>query len=235
LPLHHQPVIVMSDAIIYFGAPAKNQDSAPAELRSRGLNYLRASPSSIDVNVTLEYRQPGFTLYKNNLPAFIKAARHKAGVSSRKPIYHAEPHTTVPPFMANPRIIWSYNNKLTPEQIDQKKRIHSAKETQIKGRLAFEAMHGGPQWWRGLKDDNPVTVTASNSTNMNMAGYVTYTVLNRLVDQFFRVNQYPAFKRNNKEDVMAFLFNYMNPSDDNKDVILEDGTVRTFWVYPDSS
>jgi hypothetical protein len=217
--------IIMSAATIYFGAPVSNANTASEEMKAMGLDYLRASPSSIAMTVRLEYKQPGFTLYKENIPAFIKAAKEAKPVSSRSSIYHTlKNHTTVLPTMKHPMIIWSYNNKLSPEQIEQKKTMFGAHETQVRGKFALIGRMANAQWWTDLKADNPVTVTPSNSSNMNMSGFVTYTILNRLADQVLRSNQYPAFKTNDKQDVSKFLISLLEP-DSSKDVTTIDGEV----------
>jgi hypothetical protein len=194
----------MSNAIVYFGAPTKDANSVGEEARNLGLEFLRESPSRVNTTVALQYIQPGHAIYKRFLPTFIKYAKEKVRISTRVPPYHPINHTILPPFVKLPVLIWSYNHKMAPEQIDVIKNDFEAQETSVKNKMAFRAPVKSSAWLTKLMDTKPILVTPSGGNEINISSFFTYLALGRIIDAFSRTNQYAAFPDNDKAHVGRF-------------------------------
>jgi hypothetical protein len=215
-------------SVVYFGAPAKSTSSVSEEIKSLGLNYLRQSPSNVVIQTAIEYAQPGYAVYKAFIPSFIKAAKENKAVSTRSSIYQPVAHTTVPAFIKNPKIIWSYTCQLSPQEIDVKKEKFGCTETKAKGRLAFAAVWKDQAWWEMLKNENNINrQTPANIDCLNMQAFSSYIIIWRMLDAVLRVNQYSAFKTNDKADVgeikLGIRDSYIS-STTPVDVDMDDGT-----------
>jgi hypothetical protein len=227
----------MSQAIVYFGAPTEDANSTSEEAKALGLEFICESPSKVNTTVALDYKQPGYVIFKAFLPKFIYVAKNSTAtapirISTRTPPYHPVSHTTLPPFVKLPTLIWSYNNKLNPEQIDEVKTKFGAIETVAKGKLAFKAPIQDATWLKLLKEGSPVQVTPSGTGEINLASFSTYLVLGRLIDLFCRTNQYPAFKDHDKSHVGRFRIRLQEPDVTSiADVTLDNGdTVRMEYL-----
>jgi len=187
----------MPSSVIYFGAPVKGKKAVPPDVRSLGLDLLPAAPSQVVVEVANQYSQPNFSIYANSLSLHVIAAAEKRTVSLNESIYQNYGHTHTPGFEIVPNIIWSYNYALSPEQKNEVKVKFDAAETEAQGKTAFTRKWKDSAWWGDLKKEGSINRhTATNSTNMNMAGFTYYTISLRIIDQFMRVNRYAAFKDN---------------------------------------
>jgi hypothetical protein len=216
-------------ATIYFGAPAKSLNTVGKEIRALGLEYDPESPSKVPITAAVDYIQPGYALFKTYLATHVKAASEKIAISTRQSIYHPTKHNQIVPILPAPKIIWSYTSALTPEMIDDKKNKFNAKETKARGKVAFEATFNGTgTWWTDLKSENGLNRnTPSTSTNMNISSYIMYIFALRLMDAVLRVNQYPAFKTNDKTDISRMTIG-VDPAEKWKQVdvetLMDDGS-----------
>jgi len=190
----------MPNAIIHFGAPIKGKKAVPVEVRNLGLSLLPAAPSQVVVDVANQYSQANFSVYKNALSLFVVAASEKKTVSLNESIYQQIDHTHVPDFARVPKIVWSYNYALSPDQKNEVKQKFDAAETETQGKVAFTRIWKSQTWWDELKKEGSINRhTPTNSTNMNMAGFVHYMIIYRIIDQFMRINQYSSFKDNSDQ------------------------------------
>jgi predicted component of type VI protein secretion system len=190
----------MPNAIIHFGAPVKGKKAVPVEVRNLGLTLLPSAPSQVVVDVANQYSQANFSVYKHALSLFVVAASEKKTVSLNESIYQQINHTHVPDFLRVPKLIWSYNYALSPDQKNEIKIKFEATETETQGKVAFTRVWKDQTWWNLLKAEGSINRhTATNSTNMNIAGFVHFMIISRIIDQFMRINQYSSYK-DNKDD-----------------------------------
>jgi len=221
----------MSQPVIYFGAPVKNKKAVPPEIRSLNINLLPVAPSRVNIDVAVQIAQPGYSLYKNALPLYVKSAFEEVAVPTSTPIYYQPDHFHVPTFHWIPDIIWSYNYELSPDKITDIKTRFEAKEAQTShGKQAFIRKWKDQDWWNKLKAEvNVNRQTPSTSTTMNMNSFVHYVVILRTIDWFMRINQYSTFKTSSdKESFLAGNFGYSGLSDKAKsyDEWNDEGTMK---------
>jgi len=191
---------------IHFGAPVKNEKSVPKEISALGLNFLPTSPSSVNMTVVNHFVQPGHALYKNFLPSHMKCAKSRIYLSTRVPPFHPIEESELSPAFDAPTMIWSTGTKLDAERIAQYKVDYGVKETQARGKLAFEMKYDATIWQKVKTEVNPITTTPTNTTNVNVAGMRVLFLLHKLVTQFFKTNQYPAFFDNDKSHVAPWCY-----------------------------
>jgi hypothetical protein len=222
-------------ATLYFGAPVKPNQSAHKEAIDQGLDLLRASPSEVVVTCYKTYKQPGHTIFANNLPAFLKIGEEPTLVlSSRVPIYHPLTSKTTSPTMKNPVIVFSFDRGLNSDQIDEICKTTGSVESKSGNKLSFRHLYSDAALFKTVLDlkPKPKYITPTGTTEMNIAGYRVYLFLHRLFDAFMRNNQYPGFLTNSKEDVAAWgNFNLMVGRADAKivSVTVDDRPVREVW------
>jgi hypothetical protein len=194
-------------ATLYFGVPVKPNQSAHKEALDQGLDLLRASPSEVVVTCYKDYKQPGHTIFANNLPAFIFISNNPTTrISSQNPIYYPLASKTVSPTFKKPVIVFSFNRSLNSDQIDEIVKETMSVESQSGKKLSFRHQYSDPSVFKKVLDvlPGPLYTTQTGTTEMNIAGYRIYLFLHRLFDAFMRCNQYPGFRTNDKGDVAAF-------------------------------
>jgi hypothetical protein len=206
-------------ATLYFGAPVKAKGTASKEVLDLGLDYLRASPSEIAVTTIRTYNQPGYTLYKANLPAFIYLGSAPGSrISSRRPIYFPLTHKDVSATITPVTISFSFSQQKSPEQIAEIIAQTGATESQLGNKLIFKIKSGPGVVAKvtGLRPA-PITVTQTGTDTMNLKGYRIYGFLHRLFDAFCKVNQYPGFRTHDIADVGTLdLFHPLIENTDHK-------------------
>jgi len=193
----------MSSAILYFGAPLKNKQSVPDNIRALNLDLMPTAPSKLGITSVLKYVQPGYSFYKRALPLFVKSAMEDVTVSAFEPCFYTPGLSHVPSFEIIPDIIWSYNYELSPDAINEVKSKFFAKETQTNnGKLAFVAKWHSADWWKALKEEKSINrQTYAPSSTMNMSSFVHYIIIMRIIDWFMRINQYAAYKTSKVDDL----------------------------------
>lgn len=220
----------MSNATFYFGGPVPSSKSASAEAKALGIDLMRASPSEINPVVVVDYVQPGHSVYKDFLGAYIQSSIHGITISSRNPPYHPLQNKGVDSTMRLPNLIWNYSNNLNAEAIAQLKVDIGASETKtITNKGAFEMTITSDAFKRlqahALK---PNSHTPTGTTHINIAGFSTYLFLNRLFDAFCRANQYPGFKTNNRADIgWSKLYMMVDGTETTKEVTYKDVCVAS--------
>jgi hypothetical protein len=186
----------MSSAIVYFGVPPKAGQTINSDLSSMGIDLLRSQLSSLDLCALPTYIQPNHALYIDYLPLFLFSRMNNLTLSTSYNPYVGLTHTILPPFTRLPPVVWNYNATQSPDRIDEIKNKYNALEVAIRGKNAFQANLTLPQV-REIAGDNAITTTASLNTNVNLSTLRSYLALNRILDMFLRVNQYPAYRGDN--------------------------------------
>jgi hypothetical protein len=192
----------MSQATLYFGVPPAQSKSVSEGVKALGLNLLRASPSEVNPVVSLDYIQPGHSVYKDLMGAFIQSAIKDIRISSRNPPYHPLASRTVDSTVRYPDLIWSYNQALNSEKIGELKANLDANETKINNKTAFEFTITQENFIKLQAHPlRPNPNTPSGTRHVNIQGFKYFLFLHRLFDAFCRTNQYPGFKTNDRADV----------------------------------
>lgn len=184
----------MTSAIYYFGALPSSTQTVSNEMRSKGINLLRSSPSSVFPMVSREFTTPQYDLYCTNFAAFIQAVFTKKPVKLEdKTIYYVPVHKTIPDVMSNPTIVWGYADQKDSSFVEDIKARFNAVEILAKGKPVFSAELTLPQA-QSIMKTNPTLTSPTSTTTINLSTYTTYVYLWRLADLFLRVNQYPLVK-----------------------------------------
>lgn len=183
----------MSSAIVYFGVPPKAGQTINSDLSSMGIDLLRCQLSALDLCALPTFIQPHYSIYVDYLALFLFSRMNNLTLSTGYNPYVGLSHTTLPAFTRMPPVVWNYNATQSPDKIDEIKNKYSASEVTIRGKNAFLAQLSLAQI-REIASDNAITTTASLSTNVNLSTLRAYLALNRILDMFLRVNQYPAYR-----------------------------------------
>lgn len=183
----------MSSAIVYFGVPPRAGQTINSDLSAMGIDLLRCQLSSLDICALPSFIMPHYSIYIDFLPLFLFSRMNNITMSTSYKPYVGLTHTTLPTFCRLPPVVWNYNATQSPDRIDEIKNKYNANEVAIRGKNAFQANLNLTQV-REIAADNAITTTASLNTNVNLSTLRSYLALNRILDMFLRVNQYPAYR-----------------------------------------
>jgi hypothetical protein len=206
----------MSSAVIYYGAPTKAGQVVSEEVRSRGINLLRSSPSESYPEVIRVFNTPQYVNYINNLGAAFEAAVRNVYIHPKDSTHYWVPsRTTTPPFMRTPTIVWNYTRQVAPDSLSQIRDRFEASETVAQGKPALVSPLSLRQVQDLVKDTSPNDKTPSSTTTINIDSYRAYVKLNQLADLFLRVHQYPLLAAEDDEDQTSYFRNsLMLPMED---------------------
>jgi len=221
-------------ATLYFGAPVRSNQTAHKEALDQGLDLLRASPSEVVVTCYKEYRQPGHTIFANNLAAFIFLSQNPGSrLSSRNPIYYPLASKTMSPTFRKPVIVFSFSQSLNSDQITEICNRTGSIETKSGNKLAFRHQVSDMATFSAIANltPRPKQITPTGTTEMNLVGFRVYIFLHRLFDAFMRCNQYPGFKTNDVNDTGVFEnWSMMTEADESKVTVTTIGDTTVHYV-----
>lgn len=194
-------------ATLYFGAPVRQNQSAHKEALDQGLDLLRASPSEVVITCYKDYKQPGHTIFKENLAAFIFLSNNPTTrISSRNPIYHPITTKDVCPTYRKPVVVFSFSRSLNSDQIAEVVRETGSVESRNGNKLSFRHQVSDNALFSKILNlsPGPLKITPTGTTEMNITGFRVYLFLHRLFHAFMKCNQYPGFRTNDITDVGTF-------------------------------
>lgn len=182
----------MSNATIYYGAPTKAGQSVSAEVRSRGLNLLRSSPTDAFPTFFRSINTIQYINYTENLGAAFQAAIEDKYVYVKQTRHFYKPaRSSATVFMRPPTIVWNYADKMSPDSLSSLKERFNAAESVAQGKPALIATLSLSQIKSLVDDTNPNDKTPASTTTINIGAARVYLRLHRLADLFLRTHQYP--------------------------------------------
>jgi hypothetical protein len=187
-------------SLLYLGESPKDQQVIAENLASRGINYIRIEPSKIVPVMYLENVVPSYTIYKNHIGAFIKAAVTKEPVTLDKCYFPLESTGQLSCAPVQLPVIFSFSTKLRDETRDAIKGKYKVEDTLAKGKPALQGLLTISQIRELVKDYEPIQTTASSSTHVNIHTIRDLRVLYRIVNAFVRTHQYPSMVDGDEDD-----------------------------------
>lgn len=175
-------------SVIYLGTLPRASQIVSSELKARGIPLLKAAPSDIKPLILTE-AAANYGIYKHNLASYIRAAETGSSVLMNDP-YKLFSSRSTPPFMANPRIVFTFNAPPSTEVRDTIKARFAATDILVKGKPALVATLSRKEVIDLIDSYNPVQTSPSSTTAINIVAFKQYVLLHRLFDTVCRTHQY---------------------------------------------
>jgi len=183
---------MQTNAVLYCGAPTKGNQSVSEEVRSRGINLLRSTPTASYPEVISDVYHFQYLNYRNHFAAACKAAiTDKYVYLNDASKFFYLPTTTLPTFHRLGNIIWNFDRGVASETLSSIRERYNAVETMAQGKPAFCATLTYTQLTSLCKEYKPNDKTPASTTTMNISGARGYKQLSQIADLFLRVHQYP--------------------------------------------
>jgi len=188
---HHSTRSPSMSTTVFLGSQPGEHSVVNEDLRLRGINFIRSSPSELNLFGSRIYNHPSYEKYLNHLPSALQAGVTSAPQSLPPgPDFRLYSETSRPGFIRTPLLIWSYPQGKTTADLDAWKTRFSAYETTSSGKPAFAGLLSTSQL-RGLIDDTgPHMNTSPSINNINIATYRVYLKLHAIYHGLARLHQY---------------------------------------------
>lgn len=176
---------------VFLGSIPGEHSVVNEDLRLRGINFIRSSPSELHLYGSRVYNHPSYEKYIRHLPSALQA-----GITSTPqplsggPDFRLYTETTRPLFMRTPLLIWSYPHGKTTSDLDAWKTRFSAYETTSSGKPAFSGLLNTTQLRGLINDTGPRTDTSPSINNINIDSYRVYLKLHAIFHGLARLHQY---------------------------------------------
>lgn len=182
------------NSLIYLGEVPSDRQSVSETLAARGINYLRSEPSKIVPVIHLDNSLPPYDIYKNNLHAYIRAAVTESPVLLNDPYMPLESTVTLSCMPERVPVIFGFPSKVRDEARDFLKTEFRLEDTLAKGKPALRGSLTYEEMRTLIRDHNPVQITPSSNTHINLSTAKHFRVLHRIAGAFLRLQQYPTRK-----------------------------------------
>jgi hypothetical protein len=179
-------------ALIRFGATPQSRDTVSEENRSRGIDLIKSSPSTLKVHGIRHYDHPAYQRYVTNIARGIETVCTGAAtkILPSGSYYYYDGRFGLPKFYEDPTLIWQYevNDAST---LDALVREFGGAETTSRGKPAFKGVQTGSQIQKMLEGNRVTESTTSSVDCLNLQAITVYRRIMSIAHIALLVHQYP--------------------------------------------